>query len=86
MGYGLYLVQEGGEPGDWKKMTGVGTGVREIRARDPSGIYRAIYIATLSDAVYVLHAFQKKTTKTPRNDIAIAKARLKALMLERNKS
>lgn len=38
-----------------------------------------MYLATLPDAVYVLHAFQKKTQKTPQNEIEIAKARFKEL-------
>ena len=50
-------------------MTGLGAGVREIRVRDQSGTWRAIYIAKLADAVYVLHCFQKKAQKTLKSDI-----------------
>jgi phage-related protein len=42
-----------------------------------------LYIATLPDAVYVLHAFQKKTQKTDTHDIELASARLKAVLKER---
>jgi phage-related protein len=53
-------VQRGEQPDDFKPMPSIGKGVEEIRVRDDSGIYRAIYTARLADAVYVLHAFQKK--------------------------
>ena len=62
-------------------MTGLGAGVREIRVRDPSGAWRAIYIAKLTDAVYVLHCFQKKSPsgiRTAKTDVDLVKERLKA--------
>ena len=49
-------------------MTSVGSGVREIRIRDEASAFRVISIATPADAVYVLHAFQKKTQQTPGRD------------------
>ncbi|MEW8627037.1 MAG: type II toxin-antitoxin system RelE/ParE family toxin [Candidatus Thiodiazotropha sp.] len=60
-------------------MQSIGPGVREIRIKDATGAYRVIYIAKLEDAVYVLHAFQKKTQKTRKVDIDLAKKRLKEL-------
>lgn len=42
-------------------MTAVGPGALEIRVRDASGAYRAIHVAKFDAAIYVLHAFQKKT-------------------------
>ena len=72
----LDRLQHALEPEDWKPMTGLGAGVREIRVRDQSGAWRAIYIAKLADAVYVLHCFQKKTQKTLKSDIDLARARL----------
>lgn len=74
-GFELYAVQTGHEPADWKPMPGVGAGACEIRVRDASGAWRVIYVARLHDAVYVLHAFQKKAQKTPRADLDLAKAR-----------
>ncbi len=59
-------------------MKTVGPGVREIRIREESGAFRVIYVATLPDAVLVLHAFQKKTQATPRRDIDLAASRLRA--------
>src|SRR5271155_3564363 len=76
-GVQLYKVQLGLEPSDWKPMTTVGRGVREIRVRDDAGAFRVLYVADFSDAVYVLHAFQKKTRQTAKRDLDIAAARLR---------
>jgi phage-related protein len=78
-GHELYQVQKGGEPTDWKPMPTIGAGVREIRIHDAVGAYRVIYIATLADAVHVLHAFQKKSQKTAQRDLDLAGARLRQL-------
>jgi len=59
-GHQLDRVQNGREPNDWKPMTSIGQGVREIRIRN-EGQYRVIYVAKYSDVIYVLHAFLKKT-------------------------
>jgi len=61
-------------------MNTVGAGAVEIRIKDAAGIYRVIYVACFEEAIYVLHAFQKKTRKTRRVDIELAKARYKALV------
>lgn len=74
-GYQLDKVQRGGQPDDFKPMPTIGKGVEEIRVWDDSGTYRVIYTARLADAVYVLHAFQKKTQTTAKRDIALAKKR-----------
>jgi phage-related protein len=73
-GFELDAVQRALEPSDWKPMTSVGTGVREIRIH-VLGEWRVIYVANLADAIYVLHAFQKKTQKTRRQDIELARRR-----------
>jgi phage-related protein len=77
-GHQLSEVQQGRDPGDWKPMTTIGPGVREIRIREKSGAFRIVYLATLPDMVLVLHAFQKKTQATPLKDIALAAKRLRA--------
>lgn len=76
-GFQLDKVQRDYMPDDWKPLKTIGKGVSEIRIRDESGAYRIIYIAKLLDAVYVLHAFQKKTQKTRDVDLSLAKRRLK---------
>ena len=78
-GYQLYRVQAGHQPSDWKTMTSVGAGVREIRIH-ADGEYRVLYLATRPEAVYVLHAFGKKRQRTPKLDVDLARARLKELL------
>lgn len=77
-GFQLDQVQQGYDPIDWKPMPSIGKGVREIRIQ-LKGQYRVIYIAKFEDAVYVLHAFQKKTKKTSKQDIEIAKRALQQI-------
>jgi Phage-related protein len=60
-------------------MTTVGPGVKEIRVKDVSGSFRTIYLATRSEAIYVLHCFQKKTQQTSQRDIELARKRLKTI-------
>lgn len=72
LGVELMTVQHGGEPSDFKHMPGVGSGAYEIRYRDANGAFRVIYVAKIAEAVYVLHAFQKKTQKTAKADIDLA--------------
>lgn len=79
-GYQLDKVQRGMQPDDFKPMPTVGRGVEELRVWDETGTYRVIYLARLNDAVYVLHAFQKKAESTPKRDIDIAKTRYAELM------
>lgn len=63
-------------------MTSIGAGVREIRVRDGDGAFRVIYVAKLSDAIYVLHCFQKKSQRTSTEDKALATRRYKQLVEE----
>jgi phage-related protein len=78
-GFQLHLVQWGMEPSDWKPMTTVGPGVRELRVHDETGAFRAIYLATRPEGVYVLHAFQKKSQATSVPDINKARERYKQI-------
>jgi phage-related protein len=84
-GYQLDHVQHGLEPDDWKPMPSIGQGVREIRLRDITGAFRVIYVAKFSDAVYVLHCFQKKTQKTSKPDLDLATSRYRELVQELGK-
>lgn len=77
-GYQLYRVQVGLMPADWKPMLNIGAGAYEIRI-NILGEWRVIYVAKFADAVHVLHAFQKKTQQTRKEDIALAAARYKQL-------
>lgn len=81
-GYQLDRVQRGYEPDDWKPMSTIGQGVKEIRIREQSGIFRVFYTAKFMQSIYVLHCFQKKTQKTNLADLALAKQRYRELMQE----
>jgi phage-related protein len=81
-GYELFLVQSGGEPSDWKAMPSVGFGVREIRIHTRLE-HRVMYVTRLEEAIYVLHAFEKKTRKTATADIELARTRLKDVLNSR---
>lgn len=82
-GYQLERVQVGKDPADWKPMPSVGLGVNEIRVHEDSGAFRVIYVAKFAEAIYVLHAFQKKAQKTPKQDIDLARQRFRELVQER---
>jgi len=81
-GYELFLAQSGLEPSDWKPMSSVGAGVEEIRVRTGRE-HRVFYVAKFEEAVYVLHAFEKKTRKTPKPDLDLARSRLQELVRTR---
>lgn len=79
-GFALYQAQIGGKHESAKPLHGFDAPVWEIRADDPSGTYRAVYVVHFRDAVYVLHAFQKKAKSsiaTPRREIELIRHRLK---------
>jgi len=77
-GFELRAVQSGLDPSDWKPMQTIGPGVNEIRIHVLRE-WRIIYVAKFRDAVYVLHAFQKKTRKTSRQDIDLAQERYRRI-------
>lgn len=81
-GLQLGRVQLGKEPVDWKPMPSVGLGVNELRVR-VGGAFRVIYMVKFVEAVYVLHAFQKKSRKTARTDIELARLRFRSLVRDR---
>ena len=78
-GVQLLRVQFGGEPAHWKPMNIIGPGVREVRVRDEAGIFRTIYLATRPEAIYVLHAFEKKTQTTAKKDLDLAQRRFREI-------
>ncbi len=81
IGYALGVVQYGGRPPSAKPWKGLGPGVSEIVEDDASGTYRAVYTVRFREAIYVLHAFQKKSPsgiRTARPDIELIEERLKA--------
>jgi phage-related protein len=81
-GFQLRLVQQGMEPPDWKPMPSIGPGVREVRIHTAVE-HRVCYVAKFAEAVYVLHAFEKRTRKTSKHDIELARQRYQALIAQR---
>jgi phage-related protein len=88
-GINLKLVQDGLDPEDWKPMESVGPGAREIRVRTFDGgtmQHRVIYVAKFAEAVYVLHAFEKKTEQTSLHDVEVAAARYRQMLVLRDRN
>ncbi len=83
IGHELNEIQEGRTPGNWKPINTVGLGVREMRISLDGNAYRTLYIAKFDESIYVLHAFQKKSRKTPVKEIEIARRRLQKLTRDR---
>ena len=82
IGYQLSLVQAGRSASDWKPIPLVGSGVIEIRVH-AEGEYRVFYVAKFEDAIYVLHAFAKKTRKASSLDVELGKKRYRELVEKR---
>ncbi|MSQ69753.1 MAG: type II toxin-antitoxin system RelE/ParE family toxin [Betaproteobacteria bacterium] len=82
-GYQLRKVQKGELPDEWKPIAGIGSGVVEIIVDTAAAWFRVMYDAKFDEAVYVLHAFQKKTNKTAQGDKDVAKRRYMAVVRER---
>ena len=83
-GFQLWRVQLGLSPNDWKPMTSVGPGVQEIRIRTGRE-HRVLHIAKFAETVYVLHAFEKRSRTTPRQDVEVARSRFRLLLRARVK-
>ena len=80
VGEALRLAQRGEKHQNAKPLRTVRSGVLEIVARHDRNTYRAVYSVKIGDNVYVLHAFQKKSTsgiRTPKREIDLVKQRLK---------
>ena len=83
VGFGLWVAQRGGKPAQAKVLKGIvsGSGVLELVERHDGDTYRVVYTVRFKEAVYVLHAFQKKAKrgiKTPKHDVELIRERLKA--------
>ena len=81
-GFQLHLIQLGKDPDDWKPMPSIGAGVREIRIH-ADGEHRIIYLAKFEEGVYILHVFQKKSQKTSKTDLDLAKSRFREVIQQR---
>lgn len=75
----LRLIQQGKQPIDFKPMPSIGKDAKEIRIWT-GDTYRVFYVARFPEAVYILHAFGKKTQKTSKKDIELGKKRYQQMM------
>ena len=85
IGYELYLIQQGMEPVDGQPISSISTGVKELCVQS-AGQFRIIYIAAFEESVYILHTFHKKTKKTSKRDVDLAKSHLCAVLQQRIKT
>lgn len=83
-GVELFAIQLGANPSDWKPMRSIGAGVNEIRIHAENE-YRVLYVAKFVEAVYVLHAFTKKTQTTSLPDVNIARQRYREMLAQRGR-
>jgi len=81
-GYQLHLLQQGQAPDDWKPMPVVGPGTIEVRIHVGTE-HRVFVVSKFEEAIYVLHAFEKRTRQTPQTETTVAKKRLAELLARR---
>ncbi len=82
VGFQLRQVQQGLEPDDWKPIAAIGPGVCELRIH-AAVEHRVCYVVKFAEAIYVFHAFEKRTRKTSQRDIKLARQRYQALVAQR---
>jgi phage-related protein len=83
-GHQLHRLQLGVEPEHWKPMPTVGAGAREIRIQTGRA-FRVLYVTKFGEAIYVLHAFEKRTQRTSQVDLDLAQKRLRDLIRQRGR-
>ena len=80
LGAELRRLQTGGRPLNSRPMPSIGARVCELKEQDERAWYRVIYLAKIGNRIYILHCFEKKSAKTGRSDLALAKVRLKRVL------
>lgn len=78
-GYELRRLQQGLDPTDWKPLSTIGLGAREIRLHVGTE-HRVLYVARFAEAIYVLHAFEKRTRRMALSDQAMGQRRYRDLL------
>jgi phage-related protein len=81
-GFQIFNLQNGVDPDDWKPLVGVGPGVMEIRIHEGDE-FRVVYVARMPEALYVIHAFQKKSQATAKRNLETIKRRYAVMLKER---
>jgi len=82
VGYQLFQLQCGGSADDFKVIGSVGPGTYEIRVDDEFGknVGRCLYVTKFKSRIYVLHAFVKKSQRTPKKNISLGRSRYKKMI------
>ena len=80
LGAELRRLQTGDRPLNSRPMPSIGARVYELKEQDERAWYRGIYLAKIGNRIYILHCFEKKSAKTGKSDLALAKARLKRVL------
>jgi phage-related protein len=80
LGAELRRLQTGNRPLNSRPMPSIGARVYELKEQDERAWYRVIYLAKIGNRIYILHCFEKKSAKTGKSDLALAKARLKRVL------
>jgi len=80
LGADLRRLQTGDRPLNSRPIPSIGARVYELREQDERAWYRVIYLAKIGNRIYVRHCFEKRSAKTSRSDLAVAKARLKRVL------
>lgn len=78
----LTIVAAGATPDRAKPLTGLGSSIMELALRHRGDAFRVVYAVRVRDAVWVIHAFQKKSKRgiaTPKMEIDVIQQRLKRL-------
>jgi phage-related protein len=78
----LTIAAENGKADIAKPLKGIGSGIFEIALPFRGNAFRVVYAVQIGDAIWVLHAFQKKSTqgiKTPPHEVELIESRLKKL-------
>lgn len=80
LGAELRRLQVGDMPLNSRPMKSIGPRVYEIKEQDERAWYRVIYLAKVGNRIHVLHCFEKQSAKTAKNDLDLAKVRLKMVL------
>ena len=79
LGFQLWQLQRGERPSDYRPLPSIGKSVFELRDQDERAWYRVVYLSRISDVIYVLHCFEKRSREMSKRDFEKAKQRLKAV-------
>jgi phage-related protein len=80
LGAELRRLQIGERPISSRPMPSIGLRVYELKEQDERAWYQVIYLAKVGNRIHVLHCFEKKSAKTGKSDLAVARSRLRRVM------